>query len=156
MNRMKKQHLELTDPDLEYLRELLSKERVRPLVQKRAKALMELHEGKTYIEVSQQLALSYPTVLSWAKKYHEQRLSFLTDKPRPGRPVEIDEEQQARITALARSQPPEGRARWSLRLLADKAAELKICKQLSHNQVGVILKKMNHSLSEKGPRASKP
>ena len=68
---------------------------------------------------------------------------MLQDKPRSGRPVQIDGIQRAQITALACSTPPEGYARWSLRLLADKAVELGFVEHLSHNHTGQILKKTN-------------
>ncbi|MBI1878203.1 MAG: helix-turn-helix domain-containing protein, partial [Chloroflexi bacterium] len=63
------------------------------------------------------------------------------DKPRSGRPIEIDGRQRATITALACSTPPLGYGSWSLRLLADKAVELEYCEHISHSQVGDILKK---------------
>jgi hypothetical protein len=65
----------------------------------------------------------------------------LRDRPRSGRPARIDGTQRARITALACSTPPEGHARWSLRLLAGKLVELGYVEAISHNQVGKILKK---------------
>ena len=68
---------------------------------------------------------------------------MLNDKPRSGRPVEIDGPLRAKITALACSEPPEGYSRWSLRLLADKAVELQFVQELSHSYVGEILKKTN-------------
>jgi hypothetical protein len=49
--------------------------------------------------------------------------------------------QCAKITALACSKATEGHSQWSLRLLAEKAVELEYCEHISHNQVGVILKK---------------
>ena len=58
-----------------------------------------------------------------------------------GRPIEIDGQQRAKITALACSQPPEGYAQWSLRLLADKAIELGYVEEISHTEVRKILKK---------------
>jgi len=48
---------------------------------------------------------------------------MLQDKPRSGRPIEIDGQQRAKVTALACSDAPEGHGRWTLRLLADKAIE---------------------------------
>jgi putative transposase len=69
----------------------------------------------------------------------------LQDKPRSGRPVEIDGEQRAKITALACSETPDGRGKWSLRLLAEKIVELELCEEISHTQVGKILKKTNYS-----------
>jgi hypothetical protein len=50
---------------------------------------------------------------------------------------------QARIIAISCSQPPKGRARWSLRLLADKVVELNIIDSISHEAVGKVLKKTN-------------
>jgi hypothetical protein len=66
---------------------------------------------------------------------------MLTDQPRSGRPLEIDGAQRAKVTALACSDPPEGYARWSLRLLAEKVVELGYVDYISHTQVGDILKK---------------
>ena len=53
----------------------------------------------------------------------------------------------AKITALACSKPPEGRAKWSLRLLADRVIELDIVETISHVSVRNILKKTNSSLT---------
>jgi hypothetical protein len=66
---------------------------------------------------------------------------MLFDQPRSGRPPEIDGAQRAKVTALACSDPPAGYARWSLRLLADKAVELAYVEHISHTQVAEILKK---------------
>jgi transposase len=73
--------------------------------------------------------------------YKEKGLKVLEDEPRSGRPIQIDGEQRAKVTALACSEPPEGYARWSLRLLADKAVELGYFEHLSHTEVADILKK---------------
>jgi hypothetical protein len=58
------------------------------------------------------------------------------------------------VTALACSEPPEGHARWSLRLLADKLVELEHVDSISHKTVGEILKKTNLSLTSKDNGAS--
>jgi len=50
---------------------------------------------------------------------------------------------------MACSTPPEGYARWSLRLLADKIIELEILPEISYSQVGRFLKKTNFNLIEK-------
>ena len=65
------------------------------------------------------------------------------DAPRSGRPIEIDGTQRAKITALACSDAPEGHARWSLRLLAEKAVESGLCEHASHSLVADVLKKTN-------------
>jgi putative transposase len=69
----------------------------------------------------------------------------LQDQLRSGRPVRIDGEQRAKITALACAATPEGRGKWSLRLLAEKIVEMEFCEKISHTQVGKILKKTNYS-----------
>lgn len=151
---MKKQHIKLSQDDQEFLRGLLSKGSLKVRKQQRAQALLSLHNGKTYQEVSKSLNKSYVTVSGWAKKYNTEGLSFLDDKPRSGRPIGISGEDRAKITAIACSAPPAGHARWSLRLLADKLVELDIVESISFKQVGNILKKMNCSLIEKDNGAS--
>ena len=142
-NRMKKQHIELKDVDREYLDKLVSKGELKARVYRRAFGLLELDRGKTYTEVSKTVGVAVPTLSTWAAKYRERGLEVLQDKPRPGRPAEIDGIQRAKITALACSEPPEGYAQWSLRLLADKVVELGYCEQISHTEIGKILKKTN-------------
>lgn len=53
----------------------------------------------------------------------------------------LDGEQEARLITLACSQPPEGRARWTLRLLADSLVELELVDSISHETVRQTLKK---------------
>jgi len=140
-DRMKKQHVELSDVDRAKLDEIVSKGELKAKVYRRAFGLLELDRGKTYTEVSRTLGVAVQTLSIWAAKYQENGLEVLQDKPRPGRPVEIDGIQRAKVTALACSEPPEGYAQWSLRMLADKVVELGYCEQISHTEVGKILKK---------------
>lgn len=151
---MKKQHIELRKEDLEYLQELLSKGILKVRKHKRAQGLLELHRGKTFVEVAQLLETSYQTVRAWSKKYNSKGLFFLNDQPRSGRPIGISGADRAKITAIACSKPPKGYARWSLRLLADRLVELELVESISFKQVGNILKKMNCSLTEKSSGAS--
>lgn len=149
---MAKTHVKLTPDHQFYLTDLLSKGTLAVKTMKRATALLELDKGKTFGAVAQILNVGYQTVSSWATKYQAQQLTFLSDKPRSGRPLEIDGIQQAKVTALACSKAPEGHSQWSLRLLANKAVELEYCTHLSHNQAGVILKKtsLNHISNDNG------
>lgn len=140
--QMEKQHIKLSESDKATLTELLSKGSLKAKKYKNAIALQLLDSGKTCIEVSSIVGCSYLTILTWRNKYNTEGLNFLEDKPRSGRPLEIDGLQRAKLTALACSETPEGYAEWSLRLLAEKAIELGYCEHISHNQVGIILKKM--------------
>ena len=140
---MKKQHVKLNDTDREFLENLISQGELTAKAYRRALALLELNRGQTYTAVSKTLQVTQTTLSTWAKKYQENGLQVLSDKPRSGRPVEIDGNQRAKITALACSDPPAGYAEWNLRLLADKAVELGYCENLSHTSVRRILKKTN-------------
>ena len=151
---MQKNHIELSESDRLELEGLNSKGFHRTKVYKRALCLLELNKRKTYKSVQLLLGVSYPSVLTWAKRYKVEGLSMLADRPRSGRPVEISGESKAKITALACSDPPDGYGRWSLRLLADKAVELGYCEHLSHSEAGKILKKTNFSLTSKSSGAS--
>lgn len=142
---MKKQHIDLSDEDRDFLIALLRKGKLSARKMKRAQGMLELARGKTYRAVSDQLNCSYVTVQNWAKKYRSGGLGFLDDRPRPGRPTGLSGPDRAKVTALACSEPPKGHARWSLRLLADKLVELEIVDSISFKQVGNILKKTNYS-----------
>ena len=143
---MKKQHIQLSKADREYLEKLVSTGDLAVRVYRRAIGLLEMDRGKSYQEVANTLDVNHNTVTTWAKKYKSEGISSIQDKPRSGRPLEIDGQQRAKITALACSEPPEGYAKWSLRLLADKAVELEYCEHISHSEVRDILKKTNSSL----------
>jgi transposase len=152
---MRKQHITLTQADKQFLQNLLKKGSLKAITYKRATALLELDRGKPMTEVSQTLGVSYPAVLSWRNKYLAQGLTAtLEDKPRSGRPIVIDGKQRAKITALACSTPPDGHARWTLRLLASKVVELGYCDSLSHTAARKILKKTNFSHTSRRPGAS--
>ena len=140
---MQKQHVKLTSADREHLETLIRKGQQTAKAYRRALSLLELNRGHTYTAVSKTLQVTIPTLSTWAALYKEKGLKVLEDKPRSGHPIEIDGEQRAKITALACSDPPEGYARWNLRLLAGKVVELGYCEHISHTEVASILKKTN-------------
>ena len=65
---------------------------------------------------------------------------------KPPREVTFDGDFEARLITLACSEAPEGRRRWTVRLLAEKAVELKLAPSVSHMTVQRALKKTNLSL----------
>jgi transposase len=77
-------------------------------------------------------------------------------REKPPREVIFDGAFEARLIALACSDSPEGHRRWTVRLLADKAVELKLAESLSHMTVQRVLKKTNLNLTSantgKSPR----
>jgi transposase len=110
--------------------------------QTRARILDLLDRQTPPPEIARLLGCALPTVYNVKRRYLEEGLeSALIDKPRSGKPPRISGEAKARITALACSDAPAGYARWTLRLLADKAVEFGFTRAVSHNTVKEILKK---------------
>lgn len=110
--------------------------------QNRARILDLLSKQTPPPEIARLLGCSLMTVYHIKRRFLAEGIeSALAEKPRSGKPVSISGEARARITALACSQAPAGHARWTLRLLADKAVELGFCDSISHNHVRQIPKK---------------
>ena len=90
------------------------------------------------------LLCSQKTVVNVRQRYVAAGLeAALYDKPRPGQRPKLTGEVEAHLTLLACSDPPQGYARWTMRLLADKLVELEIVEEISHVAVWERLKKMN-------------
>jgi transposase len=108
-------------------------------------------EGPAWVdeEVADAVETSQPTVSRVRKQYVEEGLQAALNRRPPNREYrrKLDGEQEARLVALACSEPPEGQARWSLRLLADKLVELEVVDDLSYQTVRRTLKKTNSSLT---------
>ena len=101
------------------------------------------------------LGLSLQTVFNIKRRYLSQGFDVaLYDRPRSGKPPKIDGTARAKITALACSKAPTGHARWTLRLLADKAVELGFCESISHQAVKEVLKKTGSNRTANAPGAS--
>lgn len=96
--------------------------------------------------VAKAVMCSVGTVCNVKRRYLTGGLNeALYDKPRPGAVPKITGEVEAHLIALACSDPPEGQARWTLRLLADQLVELELVESISHVAVGAVLKKTNSS-----------
>ena len=84
------------------------------------------------------------------KKFIEEGFESVLDR-RPSsqnRTKKVDGDIEAKLVTLCCSEPPEGFAKWSLRLLADKMVELNYVDYISHVTVGGVLKKTNLSLGK--------
>ena len=138
-------HLQLNEAQRHDLERLTASGSLPARVFKRARALLLLDQGHTIQAVTRSLSVSAQAVSNWRDRFDEEALAMLFDKPRSGRPVEIDGPARAKVTALACTEPPEGHARWELRLLAEKAVELGYCEHLSHTHAATILKKTSSS-----------
>ncbi len=93
--------------------------------------------------IADAVEVSQPTVFRVRKQFVQDGLQAALDR-RPSRRTylrKLDGEQEAHLIALACSDPPPGRARWSLRLLADQLVELEIVEEISYQTVRRTLKK---------------
>lgn len=99
--------------------------------------------GWTNAQVAEALEVSVGNVHITRQSYVERGLeATLARKPRSGSaPRKLDGAQEARLIALACGPAPEGRARWTLRLLADKLVELEIVESIGKDSVRRTLKK---------------
>ena len=142
---MRKEHIKLSEQDYSYLTTQTTSGELKARKFKRMMTLLWLHQGKTMSEVSKLLNYSYPSVVNLKKNFLANGLKCLEESPRSGRPVVFSGAERAKITALACSETPEGRAKWSLRLLSDKAVELEFVPSISYSKVREILKKTNYN-----------
>jgi transposase len=99
--------------------------------------------------IAEALEVSTATVARERRRFLEDGLEVALMPKKPGRPRRrvLDGRAEAHLIALSCSDPPEGRERWSMRLLAQKMVELEHVEALSHESVRRTLKKTRSSLT---------
>jgi len=109
---------------------------------------------KTDGEISKALGVGLRMVAATREKYFRFGLQqALAEKPRPGHPRKLSGKGEAMLTTIACSDAPEGRSRWTLRLLADRLVELKEVDSIAHETVRRTLKKTNSSRGKRSTGA---
>lgn len=111
----------------------------------RARILLKADEGLSDEEIAEEVGTSVPTVERTRRRFVEESLGALSERPRPGQRPKLDAKGEAHLIAVACSKAPGERKRWTLRLLADKAVELGLCETLSYETVRCLLKKTSLS-----------
>src|SRR5712671_2453278 len=117
----------LTAVEREGLRQIVGRERVSGLKRMRASILLKADEGLTDEEIADELEVGLVTVERVRKRCCERGIEGTLDRKaqeNPSRPRKLDGAGEAQLVRLACSEPPEGRARWTLSLLAGKLVEL--------------------------------
>jgi transposase len=108
----------------------------------RARILLRADEGGTDPEIAAALHVHRATVERTRRRFVEGGVErALSDRPRPGGRPKLDGKGEAHLVALACSAPPEGRARWTMQLLADRLVELALVEAISDETVRRTLKK---------------
>lgn len=122
------------------------KHKARKITRCRILLMADGPNGKTDKEIADALNVCLATIFGIRRRYSQEGLeSAISERPRSGQPPKFKGKAAAKITAIACSKPLAGQAKWSLRLLADRAVELKIVDSISHQSVSNILKKTNSS-----------
>jgi hypothetical protein len=155
--------VELGTDERKWLEELIRKGKSPAKKQLKARILLQADESPlgpkwSDPQISEALG-TYPIMCARVRRQFAQAGvdPALNRKQRATPPVPriFDGEKEARLIALACSRPPEGRAKWTLRLLEAKVVELNIVDHASDNTIGRILKKMNSSLTSRSNGSSR-
>jgi transposase len=145
----KKHMIKLTPEERKKLIAVVSKGRNKALVIRRAHILLKSDEGKTDDEIAGMFYIDTDTVHRVRKSYSQLGLdATLAGKAYPNREPKLNEQQQAYLIALACSDPPPGRARWTLTLLVEQLVKDGVVESISPESVRLVLKKTNLSLGE--------
>lgn len=146
---MKEYIVRLTAQEREGLEQMVSKGRAAAYKIKHANILLLADAdgpGWSDERIAQALSCCPATVANVRRRLVERGLKGALARKKqeyPSRARLLDGGGEAQLIALACSEPPEGRARWTLHLLADKLVELEVVQSISHETVRSTLKKTN-------------
>lgn len=152
-DRMKKYVVRLDEDERERLRQIVRIGRAAAYRIRHANMLLMADAdgpGWTDEQIAEGLGVSVGQMEHLRKRFVEQGLDACLERKKQERPsVEpmFDGEKEAKLIALACGKPPSGYGRWSLRLLADRAVELKIVESTSRETVRQVLQKTRSSLT---------
>jgi putative transposase len=106
----------------------------------RALALLQLSAGQSAAGVAATVGLTAKGVREIGRRYEQDGLErALYEKPRPGAVAVLDAGHRQRIIAMVCSDPPEGRARWTVRLITQEAVKRKLVPQVGRETIRVLL-----------------
>ena len=137
--------VKVSKKDQAALKKLLSggMEQVRVVL--RAVALQRLAEGTGAPQIAEVLPMTRQAVRNLARRYQQGGLErALHDKQRPGAASLLSTGQRQRIIAMVCADPPQGRARWTVRLVAEEAVKRRLVPRVGRETIRVLL--LNHDL----------
>lgn len=137
--------IDVTPKDQKELAKLLSGgvQQVRVIL--RALALLQLAKGASAPRISNVIPLTPQAIRKIGHRYQQSGLeSALFEKQRPGAAAVLDDSQKQRIIAMVCSDPPEGRARWTVRLVAEEAVKRRLVPRVGRESIRILL--LSHDL----------
>ena len=139
----------LTEAERSELDALVRKGKASALSIARARILLKADQGKdgeatTDAEIAEALSVAAKTVFNVRRRWVEQGLEAALHRKKqdgPSRPRKLDGRAEAKLVATCCGPAPQGRARWTLRMLAGKLVELEVVDSISPETVRSTLKK---------------
>ena len=146
---MKKYVVRLTSEERATLQRLVSVGKAAARKILHARILLQADQGSDGPawkdeQIAEALAAHPRTIANVRQRLVEQGLEAALNRKkqdRPSRPRTLDGKAEARLIALRCGEPPEGRMRWTLQLLAEKLVELNVVESVSYETVRRVLKK---------------
>ena len=137
--------INVANKDQQALRRLLKGGVQSVRVVLRALALLQLSENASASQVAKAIPLTPQAIRRLGHRYQQAGLDgALYEKQRPGAAEVLDTNQKQRIIAMVCSDPPEGRARWTVRLVAEEAVKRKLVPHVGRETIRILL--LHHDL----------
>jgi transposase len=137
--------IEVKQKDQNELRELLRGGVQQVRVVLRALALLQLAKGVSAPRIARVVPLTPQAIRNLGRRYQQGGLdAALYDKQRPGAAPILDARQKQRVIAMVCSDPPEGRARWTVRLVAQEAVKRRLVPRAGRETIRILL--LDHDL----------
>src|ERR1700693_4012439 len=137
--------INVTKKDQKELKTLLSGVVQQMRVVLRALALLQLGKGASAPRISAAVPLTPQAIRKVGHRYLEGGLErSLYEKERPGAAALLEDSQRPRIIGMVCSDPPEGRARWTVRLVAEEAVKRRLVPRVGRETIRVLL--LHHDL----------
>ena len=135
----------VTTKDRKVLQKLLSGGVQQVRVVLRAVALLQLAKGVSASRIAGMVPLTAQAIRKIGHRYEEGGLErALYEKQRPGADALLEDSEKQRIIAMVCADPPEGRARWTVRLVAEEAVKRKLIPQVGRETIRILL--LHHDL----------
>ena len=143
----KKYIVDLNENEVSQLQSIIKKGKHKARTITRANILLMACEDETDQAIADTFRVHVATVQRTREKFVIGGLDFaLKDEVHPPKPKKLDEKQEAFLIATACSNPPVGRVRWTMQLLADHLVSVGIVNSISDETVRQTLKKMKLNL----------
>ena len=145
---MRKEILILTETERQKLHELVRKGENKARVITRARILLLSDQGWGDQKIADALQIGRATVERIRRRAVRESVEIaLVDRPRPGSGRKLNAKQEAQLVAIACSDPPPGRKRWTIRLLMEEVMKQGVVDSISFETVRRVVKK---TMSDRG------